>query len=372
MRSFAIALCVFFVIGCGSDPNEAPNETSHHVSAESSMSFRERQEFLFHGIDAELVCQGCQELSRLHREGGLSARTYYCDDSAAKLSELPESVRALQPTSVEINELMVNMTFLSDDGVQHLQCVSNEFGDPETTAESPKGLGFRKNPYTMHHLSGAESLDYLNANYKHFQMTLAPGLTYQVYDDEPPSTLEEIKRRTEGMAEMFTFVDKSVAELVVKKQRLLYKTDHNALLAACQEVTKHFNEGAFSRAKINVVSAEILKDMKQVDREKYAKDLKQIPAIILGLEPVYLWFDKDRVTVALIGGFDHAGVLAYISDGSTRTEDDELKLIDGLQYYDDGLREVGEEYRDYLKSLQEEALSFLDWRRRQEDLPQRK
>ena len=42
---------------------------------------------------------------------------------------------------------------------------------------------------------------------------------------------------------------------------------------------------------------------------------------------------------------------------------------DGLQHYDDGLREVGEEYRDYLKSLEQETLSFLDWQRKRMNLP---
>jgi len=42
---------------------------------------------------------------------------------------------------------------------------------------------------------------------------------------------------------------------------------------------------------------------------------------------------------------------------------------DGLQYYEDGLREVGVEYRDYLKSLEQETLSFLDWQRKRMNLP---
>ncbi|MBP8912434.1 MAG: hypothetical protein KBI32_13125 [Phycisphaerae bacterium] len=42
---------------------------------------------------------------------------------------------------------------------------------------------------------------------------------------------------------------------------------------------------------------------------------------------------------------------------------------DGLQHYDDGLREVGEEYRDSLKSLEQETLSFLDWQRKGMNLP---
>ncbi len=106
-------------------------------------------------------------------------------------------------------------------------------------------------------------------------------------------------------------------------------------------------------------------DLKPSDREKYARDLKQIPEIILGLEPVYLWFDNNRVTVALIGGLDHAGVFAYLKDQEVTPRDDDMALIDGLRYYDDGLREIGADFKDYLKSLQDEAVPYPDWKQKQ-------
>jgi len=99
------------------------------------------------------------------------------------------------------------------------------------------------------------------------------------------------------------------------------------------------------------------------------KDLKQIPEIIQDLEPTHVWLEKHRVTVALIGGMDHAGVYAYTNSEEAVLHDDKMKLIDGLVYYDDGLREAGDDYKDYLKSLEHEAIPYMDWKRKQMNLP---
>ena len=117
-----------------------------------------------------------------------------------------------------------------------------------------------------------------------------------------------------------------------------------------------YNDGAYSRAKINLSDAA-------------SKDLKQIPEIIRNLEPVYIWLEKRRAIVALTGGMDHAGVYAYVNNEEAVLHDDNLTLIDGLVYYDDGLREADDDYKDYLKSLEHEAIPYLDWKRKQMNLP---
>jgi hypothetical protein len=169
---------------------------------------------------------------------------------------------------------------------------------------------------------------------------------------------------------MLAFMSKTMNELAVKKQRLLYRTDHQALRAACRESIKRFNEGAFSGAALDILSEDLLKEMKPpFDRERYARDLQQIPEIILGLEPINILFAKDRVTIVFIGGLDHAGVSACLNDKEAVPQDDDMALIPGLRYYDDGLREAREEWLSYLKSLEHEALSPIDWRRKQMNLP---
>ena len=369
MQKLAIMVALCCLAGCGARSDDPLQKDAVKGTPQEPLSFRQQQQRLFSEIDHKLVYRGCQEVMRLHREGRLSASTYYHDDPPAKLSELPEPIRALHATSVHVNEIMLDMTFLSEDGVQHLRCISDEFGEHATADEEPKGFGFRTNPYAMDKLSGTESLDYLNANYKHFEINLIPGLTYQLFPEDRIPTQAEVKQRGEASETMLAFMREAMSELAVKKQRLLYRTDHHKLLEASWESIRRFNEGAFSAAKVDILPEGLLEVAAHIDREKYARDLKQIPQIILDLEPVYIWFERNRVMVALIGGLDHAGVLAYLNDEDAMPGDDDMELIAGLRYYDDGLREAGADYEDYLKSLEHEAIPPIDWQRKRMNLP---
>lgn len=82
-----------------------------------------------------------------------------------------------------------------------------------------------------------------------------------------------------------------------------------------------------------------------------------------------MWLEEKRVIVALIGGMDHAGVMAYMNNEEAVPRDDDMKLIEGLWYYDDGLQEADDDYKEYLDSLQNEAILYLDWKRKQMNLP---
>jgi hypothetical protein len=342
LKIFVLSCCC--LIGCKAERNKNP------------ANFKERQEQLFYGIDHKLIYQSCQELMRLQREGKLSRTTYYVSDAEADQKVLPEIIRSLQPTYVHVYEMMVDIAFRSDDGTQLLRCSSNEFGEPKPHDGDTKGLGFRKDPFKMDKLSGTESLSYLNDNYDHFQMVLIPGLTYEKYEDEKTVSPEEVKQGNEVLDKMVNFMAETLKELAIKKQKLLYLADHEKLLEACRQVITRYNDGVYSRAKINIIDAS-------------ANDLKQIPRIILDLEPVYVWIDNNSVIVALIGGMDHAGVRAYMNGEEAVTSDDDIVLINGLLYYDDGLREADDDYKDYLKDLKDEAITYLDWKRKKMNLP---
>lgn len=343
MCRWAVVFLCCCIIGCEPTSNE------------KSATFEERQEQLFNGIDHKLVYQGCQELMARHREGTLSRTTFYSDDPETVRNELPEALASLRASYVRVDEMMVNINFHSEDGVQLLRCFSNEFGEPSSRPKETKGLGFRTDPFDMDKLSGAESLEHLNKTYHHFEMELIPGLTYEKYPPEEADRPQDARQSNE-MMDMFTeFMNESLKELAVNKQRLLYQTDHDKLLKACRQVIERYNERVYSRAKINLSDAS-------------SKDLKQIPKIILDLEPVYVWLEKGRVIVALTGGMDHAGVYGYANNEEEVLHDDQRKLIDGLVYYDDGLREADDDYKDYLKSLEHEAIPYLDWKRKQMNL----
>ena len=345
MLRLTMAFLCCSLVGCRSDVTD------------NTLDFRERQKQLFYEIDHKLIYQSCQELMRLYREGKLSGTTFYADDPQTRRKELPKPIRSLQPTFVRIDEMMVQIAFKSDEGTQSLRCFSNEFGEAKPREADTKGLGFRSNPYDMDKLSGTESLDYLNENYDHFEMELVPGLTYERFTAEQAAPAEKVREDNELMDKISKLMTKMLDELAVKKQRLLYQTDHRELLKACREVIGHYNEGKFSTAQISV------------GQERSAEDCKHIPEIILSLEPVSIWLDKGRVIVALIGGMDHAGVKAYAKDQDAVPGDDDFKLIDGLLYYDDGLREAGADYKEYLDSLKNEAATYLDWKRKQMNLP---
>ena len=112
----------------------------------------------------------------------------------------------------------------------------------------------------------------------------------------------------------------------------------------------------YSRAKINIHDAS-------------TEDLKQIPRIILDLEPISVLLEEKKVIVALIGGMDHAGVMAYMKNEEAVPRDDDMRLIEDLRYYDDGLREADDDYKEYLDSLRIEAIPYWDWKRKQMNLP---
>ncbi|MHC4117356.1 MAG: hypothetical protein ACYSWO_07590 [Planctomycetota bacterium] len=344
MYRLAIVFLCCCVIGC--EP----------ASTEKSETFEERQKQLFNEIDHTLVYEGCQELMAQHRDGMLSRTTFYSDDPKTVQDELPKALRSLRATYVRVDEMMVNINFHSEDGMQVLRCFSNEFGEPSSRPKESKGLGFRTDPFDMDKLSGAESLEHLNETYHHFEMELMPGLTYEKYPPEEADRPEDVKQSNEQMDMMMRFMNQTIRELAVKKQRLLYRTDHDALLKACRQAIARYNNGAYSKAKVNMIDAS-------------SSDLEQIPRIILDLEPVYVWFSKDRVMVALTGGMDHAGVYGYAKSEDEVLHDDQIRLINGLVYYDDGLREADDDYKDYLKSLEHEAIPYLDWKRKQMNLP---
>lgn len=322
---------------------------------DSVTSFAEQQKQLVHRIDHKAFYDACQTLMRLRREGKLSRNSFYRDDTDSGMDELPNIITSLNPAHVRVDEVMVHVTFSSDGGTQMLTCISNEFGEPPASGDGPKGMGFRSDPVAVDHLSGSETLAELNEKYDHFQMELIPGLMYMKGQADPAFSQEGARQSNEQMDMFMDAMEKTLSTLAIKKQQLLYRTDHHELLKACRQVITLCNEGTLNQSKI-------------IPGEASAEDIGQVPQIILDLEPVYIWPSEGRVMVALIGGFDHAGVSAYLSDDAT-AEEDQIKLVDGLMYYDDGLREADEDYKDYLASLKKEADTYLDWKRKQMNLP---
>ena len=111
--------------------------------------------------------------------------------------------------------------------------------------------------------------------------------------------------------------------------RLLCKTDHQALLDACRELSRR------------VVATGDLKHGKYYVRSDPHPDVAGFPQPILDLGPNYVFIDCDgRVMLEMMGGLNHFGVSAYPEDYKKPPfvgfKLGDKKLIDGLWYYNDG------------------------------------
>jgi hypothetical protein len=113
--------------------------------------------------------------------------------------------------------------------------------------------------------------------------------------------------------------------------RLLRDTDHQALLEACRELARRESAGELKPKRYHVHAP--------ADPEVAA-----FPQVILDLEPSTVSITGGTVMVAVAGGLDHFGVIAYpegVEDiepppGVDLGDYGDRKLLEGLWYYDDG------------------------------------
>jgi len=117
------------------------------------------------------------------------------------------------------------------------------------------------------------------------------------------------------------------------KVRLLCKTDHQALLEACNKLSKQVAKGNLKPGKYMV----------RIDPDP---EVSKFPRPILDLRPTYVYIDENdsgRVLIEMLGGLlGHFGVLAYTEDYKKpyRTYSyGDKELIPKLWYYDDGYRD---------------------------------
>ncbi|UCC98850.1 MAG: hypothetical protein JSW66_02945 [Phycisphaerales bacterium] len=114
------------------------------------------------------------------------------------------------------------------------------------------------------------------------------------------------------------------------RARLLYHTDHQALLDACREISRRVVIGDLRPGTYNI----------RVDPDPEASSF---PQVILDLAPNYVYVDEGysgRVMLEMHGGLGHLGVQAYPEDykSPSYSKFGDKELIDGLWYYDDGYR----------------------------------
>jgi len=113
-------------------------------------------------------------------------------------------------------------------------------------------------------------------------------------------------------------------------QRLLCETDHEALLAACQELLHWVETGDLEPGKYGFKS------------DPHA-ETSRFPEPIVELRPSCVYVEADRIMVEMMGGLDHFGVDVYVEgfDGTRFAgfKYGDKELVPGLWYYDDGYDE---------------------------------
>lgn len=358
MLRLSVLLCCGVVSLCGCAFCQAAVPTD----------FKARQKYLLTQMDANTVYDGCQELMRARKESkNVATGSYFQDDPPAKWNTLPEAIRKLEPTRVILTDpgladgklMSVDIDFYSPEGRQRLLCSSPYFLEHRPRPYELTRIGYRVPPFADDRLTGNESLDDLLAEYNTIVLELRPGLTYRMERGLRPYSLEEAKLSYEALLE------KEVTPMARTLRRALYQANHPELLKACRDALKDFHAGRFSRAFFFTQAP--LGDARAVE------DVNRLPAAIRRLDPLYVSFDKNRVTVALTNHLCRSGIEAWAEGDQPDVTADKLPLCDGLWYYDNRLADRGREYYDglsapeyraYLQSLEKEPLSTFEWKRR--------
>jgi hypothetical protein len=118
------------------------------------------------------------------------------------------------------------------------------------------------------------------------------------------------------------------------QEHLFYETDYGELLAACRELSQRVAEGNLQPKQYNLFW------------EDPDPNVSTFPQVILDLEPSFVSIDADGVVdLELLPGPEYFGVFAFPEGQKDR---DDVKLIDGLWYYDSEYRD---EYPKYMKRI---------------------
>lgn len=108
--------------------------------------------------------------------------------------------------------------------------------------------------------------------------------------------------------------------------RLLFETDHPALLNACQNVAKGIADGNLKPGKYRF-------------RPWPSRSVSLLPRAIRALKPTYVLIAEDgRIAIEMFGGLSNFGVYAYPEDYRAPFAGfkyGDRELVSNLWYYDD-------------------------------------
>jgi len=136
------------------------------------------------------------------------------------------------------------------------------------------------------------------------------------------------------------FVFSTGKDMRQRQVRLLYETNHQALLEACREISVRVVRGDLKPGRYSI-------------RRDPDPETSRFPQPILNLKPSYVFVDEDGwVKLEMFGGLGHFGVSAYPEDYKipSYSKYGDKELISGLWYYDDGYRH-NPEYGKIIEAL---------------------
>jgi hypothetical protein len=108
-----------------------------------------------------------------------------------------------------------------------------------------------------------------------------------------------------------------------RRDRVVRRTDHQAVLAACRELM-----------------SEIVDDKAQIESTPGDPQFDALPEVIRAMRPNYVLVRKQRVDMSFGGGFFGLGLVAYPDGSPYEPREDNLhqmgrhKLLDGLWYWE--------------------------------------
>jgi hypothetical protein len=120
------------------------------------------------------------------------------------------------------------------------------------------------------------------------------------------------------------------------REHLFYETDYSELVAGCRELSRRVAEESLKPKQYQVFFFDSDPDPNALT----------FPQVILDLEPMIVCVDRDGLgDVELLSGPEYFGVRAF-PEG--REGWGQVKLVDGLWYYDSDYRD---EYPKYMKKI---------------------
>ena len=124
-----------------------------------------------------------------------------------------------------------------------------------------------------------------------------------------------------------------------KRVKLLFESNHEALLLACRKMILEAKDGKWDYEKLWFAT------------EEGKKLYSRLPEPLKKIEPVYIFISYDQIMVALWGGMTHMGIVVFLEEDDMPWGKKYYKEISkGLWYYDDRCKN-DQDFEELIESL---------------------